>query len=172
MNLRPSAKLSFGMALFLFLGAACAGQEGAPQTTAKTVRENFTSINPKILTMAQDFPDQKYGFRLKPEMRSFGEVIVHVTSGIVYAGKAGRGEKVQWTEIDPKGYTTKASIVALLEKAVADSEATLKALPDASFAKTIEPWDDVTEHSAEHYGLLVAYYRANGMVPPESRPRK
>jgi hypothetical protein len=28
----------------------------------------------------------------------------------------------------------------------------------------------VLEHSAEHYGLLVAYYRANGMVPPESRP--
>jgi len=24
----------------------------------------------------------------------------------------------------------------------------------------------------EHYGLLVAYYRANGLVPPESRPRK
>jgi hypothetical protein len=31
---------------------------------------------------------------------------------------------------------------------------------------------DVTEHSAEHYGLLVAYYRVNGMVPPASRPKK
>jgi hypothetical protein len=24
----------------------------------------------------------------------------------------------------------------------------------------------------EHYGLLVAYYRANKMIPPESRPKK
>ena len=24
-------------------------------------------------------------------------------------------------------------------------------------------------HSSEHYGLLVAYYRANGLVPPASR---
>jgi len=24
----------------------------------------------------------------------------------------------------------------------------------------------------EHYGLFVAYYRANGVVPPESRPKK
>jgi hypothetical protein len=172
MNLRPSAKLSVGITVFLILAAACLGQEGAPQATAKTVRENFAYINGKILTMAKDFPDDKYGFRLKPEMRSFGEVIVHVTSGIVYADKAGRGEKVQWTEIDPKGFTTKASIVALIEKAVTDSEATLKALPDDSFGKTIEPWADVTEHSAEHYGLLVAYYRANGIVPPDSRPKK
>jgi hypothetical protein len=25
------------------------------------------------------------------------------------------------------------------------------------------------EHSAEHFGQLVVYYRANGIVPPESR---
>jgi len=29
----------------------------------------------------------------------------------------------------------------------------------------LEPWLGVLEHSAEHYGLLVAYYRANGLVP-------
>jgi hypothetical protein len=28
------------------------------------------------------------------------------------------------------------------------------------------------EHSGEHYGQLVVYYRINGMVPPESRPKK
>ena len=43
---------------------------------------------------------------------------------------------------------------------------------DAQFNKTVEPWLDVLEHSGEHYGLLVAYYRANGVVPPESRPKK
>ena len=41
-----------------------------------------------------------------------------------------------------------------------------------TFAKSVEPWASVTEHSAEHYGLLVAYYRANGLVPPASRPQK
>lgn len=28
------------------------------------------------------------------------------------------------------------------------------------------------EHSAEHYGQLVVYYRLAGIVPPESRPKK
>jgi DinB superfamily len=170
MNSRTSARFSLGISLFLALSASCFGQ--APKSTPTAVRENFTDINRKILVMAKDFPEEKYGYRLKPEMRSFGEVIVHITGGIVYAGKAGRGEKVQWDEIDPKGYTTKASIVALLEKSIGDAESAMKALPDASFAKSVEPWDDVTEHSAEHYGLLVAYYRANGLVPPESRPKK
>src|SRR6267154_2629428 len=28
------------------------------------------------------------------------------------------------------------------------------------------------EHSGEHYGQLVTYYRLAGLVPPESRPKK
>jgi hypothetical protein len=28
------------------------------------------------------------------------------------------------------------------------------------------------EHGGEHYGQLVVYYRAAGLVPPESRPKK
>ena len=126
----------------------------------------------KILTMAKDFPAEKYGFRLKPEMRSFGEVLVHVASGIVYAAKAGRGEKVNWDELNPKDYLAKAAVVALMEKSIAEANATLKSLSNDALAKSIEPWLGVTEHSAEHYGLLVAYYRANGLVPPESRPKK
>lgn len=121
--------------------------------------------------MAKDFPEDKYDFKLKPEMRTFGAVMVHIASGNVYAAKAGRGEKVNWDELDPKDYPTKASVVALMEKSIADAEATLKSVPDASLSKLAEPWISVLEHSAEHYGLLVAYYRANGLVPPESRPK-
>ena len=39
MNLRPSAKLSLAIGLFLTLASACLGQ--APQSTAETVRGNF-----------------------------------------------------------------------------------------------------------------------------------
>ena len=93
-------------------------------------------------------------------------------SGNAYAAKAGRGEKANWDEIDPKGYTTKAAKVALLEKTIADANATLKATPEDRWAKTVQPWLAVIEHAGEHYGQLVVYYRNNGMVPPESRPKK
>ncbi len=29
----------------------------------------------------------------------------------------------------------------------------------------------IIEHSGEHYGQLVVYYRLAGLVPPESRPK-
>jgi hypothetical protein len=57
-------------------------------------------------------------------------------------------------------------VVALLEKSISDVNANLKTLPDASFAESVESWMSVIKHSAEHYGLLVAYYRSNGLVPP------
>ena len=98
--------------------------------------------------------------------------MVHIASGNVYAARAGRGENVNWDELDPKDYANKAAVVALMEKSIADAQATLKSVPDAALSKSIEPWIGVIEHSAEHYGLLVGYYRANGLVPPESRPKK
>ncbi len=142
------------------------------RTTVQSIRGHFSSINQRVLEMAKDFPEDKYDYKFKLEMRSFGAVIVHIASGNVYAAKAGKGENVNWDELDPKDYKTKAQVVSLMEKSIHDAEATLKSLPDDSFAKTVEPWISVTEHSAEHYGLLVAYYRANGLVPPQSRPKK
>jgi len=167
MKRRHAVIVAFVLVLVMTLSTAAQNR-----STAQSVRGHFASINRRILEMAKDFPDEKYNFQLKPEMRTFGAVVVHVASGNVYAAKAGRGENVNWDELDPKNYKTKSEVVALLEKSIDDANATLKNLPDDSFAKSVEPWLSVTEHSAEHYGLLVAYYRANGLTPPESRPKK
>jgi hypothetical protein len=155
--------------LVLLVSLPLASQQKPAPTTAQSIRGQFAAVDKHILDMAKDFPADKYNFKLKPEMRSFGEVIVHVASGNVYAAKFGRGENVKWDEIDAKDYKTKEQIVALLEKSISDSEATMKTWSDDEFSKRVQPWLGVLEHSAEHYGLLVAYYRANGMVPPESR---
>jgi hypothetical protein len=168
-----AVRKQFTLLLALVVAAAGAAfAQSRTRSTPESVRGHFNSINRRVLEMAKDFPDDKYGYQLKPEMRTFGAVIVHIASGNIYAAKAGRGESVNWDELDPKDYKTKAEVVALLEKSITDADATLKALPDESFAKTVEPWLSVTEHSAEHYGLLIAYYRANGIVPPQSRPKK
>jgi len=157
------------------IALAAALAAGAYGQTAKTPAEEiagvFAYVNHNVLEMAKDFPADKYDFRLRPEMRSFGAVIVHIASGNVFAAKFGRGEKVKWDELDPANYKTKEQVVALLEKSIADATATLKSLSPDSFHKTVEPWLLVTEHSGEHYGLLVAYYRANGLVPPASRKK-
>jgi len=142
-------------------------------TPAQSITGNFNSVNRRILEMAKDFPEDKYNFKPKPEMRSFGEVILHIMAGNTYAAKIGRGEKADWDaeEVDPKKYVGKAQIVAAFQKSVDDATATLKAIPPEQFSKSISPWISVIEHSGEHYGLLVAYYRLNGIVPPASRPQ-
>jgi hypothetical protein len=170
--MRTISKLSvmLGGAALLLAAPIAQGPKATP-TASQSIRGHFASINRKVLTMVKDFPEDKYNFRLKPEMRSFGEVIVHIASGNVYAAKAGRGEKVNWDELDPKSYPNKAAVVALMEKSIADADATLKGVSDDALTKSGEPWLGVMEHSAEHYGLLVSYYRANGLVPPESRPK-
>ncbi|HEX4802305.1 MAG TPA: DinB family protein [Myxococcaceae bacterium] len=148
-----------------------AQQQPSPPTPAVSIKRNFGSVNRRLLAMAEDFPAEKYDYRPTKDVRSFGEVIVHAMSGNVYVAKAGRGEKVKWDELDAKNYKGKAEIVSALKKSIADADATLNALPDEQFTKTLGPWMGVIEHSAEHYGQLVVYYRLSGLVPPESRPK-
>lgn len=155
-------------AFALVLTSACVFAQ-TPSTPAKSFAAQFEDTNRRLLAMAKDFPESKYGYRATKDVRSFGEIIVHVSSGNAYAAKAGRGEKANWDEIDPKGYTTKAAMVALLEKTIADANATMKATPEDRWSRTVQPWLAVIEHAGEHYGQLVVYYRNNGMVPPESR---
>lgn len=168
----PTSKHLIPLSALLVLCSLPAVSQSAARTTAQSIRGHFNAVNQHILEMAKDFPEDKYDFKLKPEMRTFGEVMVHIAGGNVYAAKAGRGEKVAWDDLDPKNYANKTAVVAMMEKTIADANVTLKSVSDTDLSKSVEPWLSVIEHSAEHYGLLVAYYRANGLVPPQSRPKK
>ena len=167
MQLNRSA---FILAVALLVLFACTAQAQAP-SPAQSINRTLNSINQQVLEMAEDFPADKYNFRPTKEVRSFGEVLVHILSGNVFAAKSVRDEKASWDELDPKDFKGKAEIVAAFKKATADVEAALKGLPEERFTKTLRPWLSVIEHNAEHYGQLVVYYRLNGMVPPASRPK-
>ncbi len=169
-----------GIATVLLLAATLALAQPQPATSAQRLRRQFDEVNHQILEMAQGFPESRYAFRPTSQMRSFGEVIVHVMSGNVYGAKAGRGQKGSWYELDPKSYRTKADIVAAFQKSIADCDATLKDYPEgAAFGnegiegqrRSFETWMSITEDANEQYRLLLAYYRASGPAPPASRPK-
>lgn len=156
--------------LMFATGAILFAQTQRP-TPDQAINRLFADINRRVLDMAKDLPEAKYSHKPSADARSFGDVIVHIASGNIYAAKAGRGEKASWDELDPKDYKTKEAIVALLDKSITDATASLKAIPADYFSKTLFPWFAVIEHEGEHYGQLVAYYREMGLVPPESRPK-
>ncbi|MBZ5602597.1 MAG: DinB family protein [Acidobacteriia bacterium] len=157
----------------LVFAAGILHAQAPARTSAQNLKANLDYVNNKILEMAQDFPAEKYNYKLKPEMRSFGAVIVHVAGGNIYAGKAGMGEKVKWDdqEQDPAKFPTKADVVAMFKKSIDEANAAIARNPLGP-QQNLQPYLSVIQHSSEHYGLLVAYYRANGLVPPESRPKK
>lgn len=160
------------LALAFALAPAAPAQQKPHPTPAQGIQSNFDDVNRKVLDMAKDLSADKYSYRPAPGLRSFAEVFVHITSGNVYAAKAGRGEQVKWDELDAKQYPGKAQIVDALEKSIADADATLKATPESQYTKTLSPWIGVIEHAGEHYGQLVVYYRNNNLVPPETRKQQ
>src|SRR6185436_10426106 len=113
--MRPN-KLLLSLAL-LAMSLPAVAQTKKPDNPAESVRKHLASVDKRLLEMAKDFPEDKYDFKLKPEMRSFGEMLVHLVSGNIYAAEVARGKKgAEWGELDAKNYKSKADIVALLEK--------------------------------------------------------
>ena len=89
-------------------------------------------------------------------------------------------------EEDPKraDFKSKAEIVTFVKKAFDDGAAAIKYKGDKGMTDfVVDPFANqqtrvsdmawgLIEHSGEHYGQLVVYYRIAGLVPPESRPKK
>jgi hypothetical protein len=178
MELNLRSVLPVLLAAMLAFAWSAQGQEAAQSQKQKTpsqaVLDNWNDIGKRLVTMAEYWPEDKYSYRLKPEMRSFQEVVLHVAGSnydllnTVTKSKAGDNRN------DPPvaEYKTKAQAVAFLKKSIADGAAEIQKEGDAGVLKNLEYWDGYTEHMGEHYGLLVAYYRATGGIPPESRPKK
>jgi hypothetical protein len=152
------------------------GHAQAPPKADQTVRdvllEQWSDIGQKVVKMAEEFPAEKYDFRPTAEVRTFADQLRHVAFWNQYVQKTARGEKPdpKPNELPKAEYSTKAKIVEALKQSLADATAELKKEPVAPVAKRVGLWVSFTEHSGEHYGQLVVYYRLNGIVPPASRP--
>ncbi len=167
-------------------------QNQAPPSARSRADETlamWNSIGNKLIAMAQDFPEDKYDFKLQKDQRTFAQTLLHV-AGVDYllmrtVSGSNIGPDLGKDVIDPSRdvYKTKADVLKLLHQAVADGANLIQQQGDAGLDKTTKfpfgnrlvhnsyIWMFVIEDSGEHYGQLVAYYRANNLVPPASRPR-
>jgi uncharacterized damage-inducible protein DinB len=156
-----------------------------PPSPSQAILEQWNEIGRKLVAMAEDLPEDKYDYKPHPDSRSFVAQLLHVSASMYYFTDVAQGRKVRYGD-DPSRdqLKTKAQIVAFVKKSVDDGANLIKAKGDAGMTAVIQYPESneqhrlselaysVIEHSGEHYGQLVVYYRINGMVPPESRPRK
>ena len=174
--MRSGKRVAIGtMSLWMVFAAVGHSQAPAPKpdpTLRDVLLEQWTDIGQKVVKMAEEFPAEKYDFRPTPEVRTFADQMRHVAFWNQFVQKSARGEKAdgKLNELPKAEYPTKAKIVEAVKQSFADATAELKKAPATPSAKLAGLWVTFTEHSGEHYGQLVVYYRLNGIVPPASRP--
>lgn len=163
--------------------------QNQPPSPAKSRSEEmldmWNNIGNKLIAMAQDFPEDKYDFKVQKDERTFALNLLHAAaldfvlirriSGSNLGPDFGEGDNPTRDQ-----FKTKADIVKFVQEAVADGAKVIQQQGDAGLDNTSKffgnrlahnstIWMFAVEHSAEHYGQLVVYYRANNMVPPDSR---
>jgi len=177
-------------------GARLYAQSQSPNQVSQPVRsradetlEWWNHIGNKLNALAKDFPEDKYDFKVQKDQRTFAENLLHVAAvdydviSRVSGSHVGPDFGKDAHNPSRDAYKTKVDVVKLLESAVAEGAALIKQQGDAGLDQTMPfgwetgrhtahvsyIWLSVIEHSGEHYGQLVAYYRANNLVPPKSR---
>lgn len=155
-----------------------------PLSSSQSLLEAWNDIGRKLTAMAEDFPEDKYDFKPNPAERSFAEQLLHAANANYFFIDPVKG--VAAPQGDPKrsDFKSKAAIVEFVRKSFGDGAALINSKGDGGmndlfldpFANQKSRFSDgawgLIEHSGEHYGQLVVYYRVAGLVPPESRPKK
>ena len=163
--------------------------QSQPPTPARSrsdeMLDRWNDIGNKLIAMAQDFPEDKYDFKVQKDERTFALNLLHAgaldfvlirrISGSNLGPDFGEGDNPTREQ-----FKTKADVVKFVQEAVADGAKVIQLQGDAGLDNTTKffgnrmahnstIWTSAIEHSGEHYGQLVVYYRANNLVPPDSR---
>ena len=158
---------------------------GSARSRSDEMLDRWNDIGNKLIAMAQDFPEDKYDFKVQKDERTFALNLLHAAAldFVLIRRISGSNVGPDFGDGDNPtrdAFKTKADIVKFVQQAVAAGAKVIQQQGDAGLDNTTKffgnrlahnssIWTFVIEHSGEHYGQLVVYYRANNLVPPDSR---
>lgn len=168
--------------------AAPASAAGNPALIADLMKD-VGELEKKMMDLAKAVPAAKYGYRPAAGVRSIGEVVMHVASDNYFIPAAAGTAAPAATGINPDDYKTVVayekramspdSAVAQLAASFAFLKDAMQAQTPASLGETKkmfgsdytgqQTWIMATTHLHEHLGQMIAYARANNVVPPWSK---
>lgn len=190
--MKRSSLALVAVTLLAALGMSLPGQAQTPNAAPAPARsrsdemlDRWNDIGNKLVAMAKDFPEDKYGYKLQKDQRTFALNLLHAAAldFVVIRRIAGTNVGPDFGEGDNPtrdAFKTKADVVKFVQEAVTDGAQAIQQQGDAGLDNTTKffggrmahnsfIWTFAIEHSGEHYGQLVVYYRANNLVPPDSR---
>ena len=152
----------------------------AQDLLVKDAQGQWKQASTNVLKAAQKMPAEKYDYKASPEVRTFGGFVGHVADAGVMFCAAAAGEKKTPPGAE-KTMKTKEALVAALTESIAYCDKVYAGVTGASALETVKFFgQDRTRagvlffnnmHTYEHYGNIVTYMRANGLVPPSSEPK-
>jgi uncharacterized damage-inducible protein DinB len=168
------------MRKLLVAGAVCAvcalAQDGGLSAANKTL---YGMAKGNLVKAAEKMPEENYSFKPTDDVRSFGQLVGHVSDANYTFCSAVLGEKAPVSGVE-KSKTSKTDLVAAI-KASFDYCDKAYDLPEADIAQKVKffgqdrPKLTILEfnnmHDFEHYGNMVTYLRIKNIVPPSSEKR-
>jgi hypothetical protein len=135
----------------------------------------YQSVEMNILKAAEKMPESDYGFKPTPDVRTFGQLIAHVTEAQIAVCGTVKGEPRRG---DAASKTSKADLVAALKasndlcdgvySAITDAEGTALVKALGKERPKLSVLNLNVAHDNETYGALALYLRLKGIVPPSS----
>lgn len=170
-------RFSLEYAAIAFAAIACLPAAETNSLSAG-LRKDYRSARDYFIRAAEMMPEEKYGFKPAPDVRTFAQQVAHVADDQYNLCARAKGEtrKAAYTAIEDS-LSQKAELVAAVKQAFAYCDGAYDALTDASGREAI-PGRTRTKfdmlnwnlwHTWEHYGNVTVYLRMNGLIPPTSQ---
>jgi uncharacterized damage-inducible protein DinB len=190
--------VSGAMALAQASGSSSAQSSSAAPTIASVLNNQLGSIEREVMNAADAMPQDKFDFspasgnipgdfKTPKPVRTVGEQFKHIGDALESYASGIMGQKPQISDDEngPKNIKTKQEVVDYVKASFAKAHSAIDTINQQNATEEIaNPFGGTRKltrlalavgmvgHSNNHYGQIIEYMRMNGVVPPESRPRK
>ena len=165
--------------------------------SGKDLGRSFMTVRKNTIQIANEIPEDKYGFRATPDTRTVAETLQHVAANPAWQHKLHGQDKKSFVSFEDFGtyigaataygttLTNKAAILRALEADGSAFAAWLESLNDATLGEVVafpDPTNHppktrfemllgVKEHEMHHRAQLMVIQRQIGIVPHLTRAR-
>jgi hypothetical protein len=186
-TMKKSAFLVVTLLVFTVAGFAQATASAGPPTVTLVLDRQVSGVEDEFVPLVEAMPDAKFDYAPTngefKGVRNFNEMARHVALTNYMVASAILGEKSSveaGTNENGPEMKTKAEVVKFVQDSFAHLHKAVGTINEKNQVELINgPWGGkatrlglavmIVGHTFDHYGQMVEYLRANGIIPPASR---